>query len=86
MGILGSGRLADDIRDRFNATFHLHRREQELVEKFVLFSAHDSTLLALLSALDIHHLPIPKYSDHLVFEFFFDQKSNSYYTKTFYND
>ena len=96
VGRLGSGLLMNQIRERI-----LTRKQQDIeksyaTEKFVLYSAHDGTLLALFANLEWLHakheesthpeklLHIPRYASHLVFEFF--KKEENYFIRIEYDN
>lgn len=53
--------------------------------KFKLYSAHDSTLLNVLSALKLPNLDNPIFASNIIFELSVDQYYN-YYVQTYYND
>jgi len=86
MGILGSGELFKEI---------LHLMEPHMVgteastdePRFVLFSAHDGTLLAIFTALGLHDFEIPPFGAHLVFELYtgHEATNRNSYVKVSYN-
>jgi len=84
MGKLGTGTLVADIRDRFHTAKTFHEMGKQAEHRFVLYSAHDGTLLALMSALELTFLEVPHYSAHFVFELHFDEQFG-YVVKIFYN-
>lgn len=87
MGKLGAGLLVKDIRDRFNNTISAHKTTQSKVDyRFILFSAHDGTLLALMSALNLKHLEVPHYASHFAFELYYDKSNSQYLISVLYND
>jgi hypothetical protein len=51
-------------------------------KKFVLYSAHDYTMMALLSQLGFRDWPIPKFASHLIFELHYIDKE--FFVKVFY--
>lgn len=65
---------------------HKHQNGLSRTEQFVLLSAHDSTLLALMSAMDFKELDIPYYASYMAFELYHDLADNNYHVKLFYND
>jgi len=85
MGKLGAGLLVQEIRDRMNRTMSFHATDKRPGDqRFILFSAHDGTLLALMSALELNHLELPHYASHLVFELRFNADLG-YYVNIVYN-
>jgi len=85
MGKLGAGLLVQEIRDRMNKTMYIHALEKQPADqRFILFSAHDGTLLALMSAMELKHLDLPHYASHLVFELRFNAELG-YYVNILYN-
>jgi len=85
MGKLGAGLLVQDIRDRMNRTKSVHMTEKRKADqRFILYSAHDGTLLALMSALELTHLDVPHYASQLVFELRY-QSAIGYYINIVYN-
>jgi hypothetical protein len=85
-GRLGAGNLIKEIFTRFSSSVELHSQGNEPIHKFILFSAHDGTLLALMAALGLNYLELPKYASHIVFELHFDNQLEKYYVKVLYND
>eukprot|EP00039_Didymoeca_costata_P011451 m.160806 g.160806 ORF g.160806 m.160806 type:complete len:1385 (-) comp15175_c2_seq1:1666-5820(-) len=51
--------------------------------RFTLYSAHDNTLMALLSHLGFTDYPIPRFGSHIVFEL--HEKDKEFYVKFLYN-
>jgi len=85
MGKLGAGLLVQELRDRMNRTMFVHSTEKRPADqRFILFSAHDGTLLALMSAMDLTHLELPHYAAHLVFELRYNSVQG-YYINVIYN-
>jgi len=65
----------------------IQRKQRYKEAPFVLFSAHDGTLLALLSALRAHDYKVPYFSSHLVFELYAGKSERDEPTvKIFYDD
>jgi hypothetical protein len=87
MGKLGAGLLVNDIRERFNNSRTTHKVSNSKSDhRFVLYSAHDGTLLALMSALNLKHLAVPHYASHLAFELYFDKSTSQYVLSLVYDD
>lgn len=58
-------------------------------ERFVLFSGHDGTLLALMAALEWldksqYNLHIPRYASSLIFELF--EENSAFFVDVLYDD
>mmetsp|Transcript_6802 Transcript_6802/g.9402 ORF Transcript_6802/g.9402 Transcript_6802/m.9402 type:complete len:438 (+) Transcript_6802:29-1342(+) len=90
-GKLGAGLLVKEIRDRMERTISAHKNGAVANERFVLFSGHDGTLLALMAALDLSHLDVPHYASHFTFELYHIEDgdgdtSNDYSIQILYNN
>lgn len=87
---LRSGLLLNEIALRMKLA--AHRREGRLprgrefdAKKFVLYSAHDTTVAAALSALDVKFTDNPPYNSTLIWEFWHDRDANRYLVTLEYN-
>ncbi|XP_048869658.1 testicular acid phosphatase homolog isoform X2 [Brienomyrus brachyistius] len=77
---LAGGVLLNAILGNFTSTV---KRENEL--KFVMYSAHDSTLITLQAALDIYSGRLPPYAACQLFEFY-QEKNGMYSISLFYRN
>jgi len=80
MGKLGAGDLVHEIY----SIFEEHVSGKDNAPVFTLFSAHDGTLLALFSALDIRNYSIPEFSSHVTFELHFAE--GEWFVRVYYNN
>lgn len=87
---LRSGLLLNEIAQRMHLS--AQRREGRLppsrkydAKKFVLYSAHDTTVAAALSALDVNFTENPPYNSTLIWEFWRDTDAKKYLVTVEYN-
>lgn len=87
---LKSGLLLNEIKTRMllssrKAKGKLSRQLQKEVRKFVLYSAHDSTVAAALSALNVDFDSNPPYNSTLIWELFHDNDADKFLVSIEYN-
>jgi hypothetical protein len=87
MGSLGSGKIFEEILSTMRPHLTSEKPAKES-PKFVLFSAHDGTLLALLTALNVPDFQIPPFAAYLAFELYTwpdDSTGERAFVKVVYN-
>lgn len=80
IGKIMGGHLLNEINARFQEAA---KHPSSL--KYVLYSAHDSTLMAQMSAMRVPLNEVPHYASHLSF-MLFKTSDNQFYVKVLYND
>lgn len=80
MARLAAGILPAKIIERFLETID----SQDRAGSFMLMSAHDNTILALLAQLGFRNFPVPSFAAHIIFEL--HQEENGYFVKILYNE
>lgn len=87
MGSLGSGKIFEEILSTMRPHLTSAKPAKES-PKFVLLSAHDGTLLALLTALNVPDFHIPPFAAYLAFELYTwpdDHTGERAFVKVVYN-
>ncbi|XP_014790422.1 prostatic acid phosphatase isoform X1 [Octopus bimaculoides] len=81
MQLLKGGHLLWDIVENMN----LKVTEPETLRKFIMYSAHDSTMIALFMSLNLFNDILPPYASCLIIELH-KSEENSYFVQIFYKN
>jgi len=73
MGRIGAGNLVQELYHYMNNCTTSHDLGIHVSPKLIFLSAHDGTLLALMSALGLKNLHVPNYASHFVFELHYNK-------------